>query len=297
MNLAADINRLGGTQAQVTAAQKAADNVNEDKPFFVTAGEETTEVFSTRPDDAFSHKLAQVSRRENHDLIRGLDGLSDANKTELALNAYYQMQGRVQQAIKREETDIGILSALETQKSDILAMRDKIQTSGSITNDAGEAVTESDVEKKLEDVQSMIDKIVSPDSDSDGNSAVRQKINESAKQDFAAYAEIFGETTGLDGDALSASDDLLIHKTDRTESDFISKAQDSIKALKAQSSGLRELKKDFMNENNISGETGGDRMSEEAMTKMAVFEFFRERFTYAGLYDNSEKFSMFSARG
>lgn len=297
MNLAADINRLGGAQAQVTAAQKAADNVNEDRPFFVTAGEETTEVFSTRPDDAFSHKLAQVSRRENRDIIRGLEGLSDASRTELALNAYYQMQGRVQQAIKREETDIGIFSALETQKSDILAMREKIQASGSITNSAGETISGADIEKRLEDVQSMIDKIVSPTSDSDGNSAVRAKINESAKQDFAAYAEIFGETTGLAGDALSVSDNLLIHKNDRTESDFITKAQDSIKALKAQSIGLRELRKDFMSENNIGGDTGGGRMSEEAMTKLAVFEFFRERFTYAGLYDNSEKFSMFNARG
>ncbi len=296
MNLAADINRLGGTQAQVNAAQKTADNVNEDRPFFVTAGEETTEVFSTRPDNEFSHKLAQVVKRENRDLIRGVSGISGSDRTELALNAYYQMQGRVQQAIKREEEDIGIFSALETQKSDLLSMREKIQASGSITNDAGETVSGSDIEKRLEDVQSMIDKIVSPLSDEEKNSAAAIKANAATKEDFAAYAEMFGEMSGITGEALTVSDNLLIHKTDRTESDFIQKAQNSINALKAQSSGLRDLRKDFMNECDINGENSS-RMSEEAVTKLAVFEFFRERFTYAGLYDNSEKYTMFSARG
>ena len=95
-------------------------------------------------------------------------------------------------------------------------------------------------------------------------------------------SSVFEEITGIHSDALDAGDDLLIHKTDRTESSFLSKANETIDSLKKQSEGLHDVKKLFFGQED--GEDG-TRLSEEAMVKMAVFEFFREKFAYGGTAD------------
>ncbi len=292
MNITASFSRPDTavhTNPQQSAVPKSADS-KEEQTKFLNAGDETTEIFSGRDNDAFSKKLTEVFKRENHDLIQGLSELSDQDKTELALNAYFQMQGRVQQAIKREEADIKIFSAFEEEKTNLTSMLEEAHRNGTAVDPAGDPVTASAIEKKLEKVQGMIDKLVDPYSYDEKANSPEKTINESIKKDFAAYAGVFEEMTGLTGDALGTSDALLIHKTDRTESSFIQKAYETIDSLKTQSSGLRDLKKEFMGEVGIEEEE--ERMSEEAMTKMAVFEFFRERFAYAGLYDSSETLSM-----
>ena len=266
MNISANTARLGA-QAAGNAIHKA-----EEQKKYLNAGGETSEVHAVgSSNDAFSKKLSDVFKRGNSDLIHGLSELSDADKTEIAANAYFQMQGRVYQAIQREEADIKTFTALADEKSKLTGMLE-----GQTGADAGET------EKKLADVQSRIDKFLSPAGADGKDTAVFDAVNSSSQKSFAAYSAVFEEITGIKSDALEAGDSLLLRKTDRAESSFLSKANETIDSLKKQSEGLHDVKKLFFGQEN--GEDG-TRLSEEAMVKMAVFEFFREKFAYGGTAD------------
>ena len=267
MNIGSDIARLGAQ-----AAGNAVHKANEQKKY-LNAGGETSEIHAVgRGSDAFSKKLSDVFRRGNSNLIHELNDLSDSDKAEIAANAYFQMQGRVYQAMKREEDDIAKFSALTEEKSRLTNMLAE-------QSDA----QKNDTEKKLADVQERIDKFLAPFGGDGKENAAAEAMNGSAQKSFAAYSAVFEEITGIHSDALDAGDDLLIHKTDRTESNFIGKANESIDALKKQSNGLHDVKKLFFGEDDGDGD--GTRLSDEAMVKMAVFEFFREQFAYGGSSD------------
>ena len=117
MNIGSDIARLGAQ-----AAGNAVHKANEQKKY-LNAGGETSEIHAVgRGSDAFSKKLSDVFRRGNSNLIHELNDLSDSDKAEIAANAYFQMQGRVYQAMKREEDDIAKFSALTEEKSRLTNM-------------------------------------------------------------------------------------------------------------------------------------------------------------------------------
>ena len=278
-----NISRIGSTAAEMTA-HKAKDQAR-----YLNAGGETTEIAKTLGNnDAFSQKLADVFKRENSDLIQGLSELSDADKMEIAMNSYFQMQGRVVQAINREENDLKTFGSLEDEKARITSMLETAAAKGGgiDTDDGGELTTE-DISKQLDDVQSRIDAFLAPYGKDEEGNARSSAFNESVKKDFAAYASVFEGVTGLHSDALDAADDLTLHKTDRDESNYVRKAQESINSLKEQSKGLSSLKKDLLASFGEDPET--ERMSEEAMVKLAVFEFFREKFSYGGTQEELEE--------
>lgn len=278
MNINTNTARLGAM-----AAGNAVHKADEQKKY-LNAGGETSEVHAaTGGNDAFSKKLSDVFKRGNSDLIHELNDLSDRDKTEIAANAYFQMQGRVYQAIQREEDDIAKFTALSEEKSRLTDM---------LSWQEGDQANET--EKKLADVQERIDKFLAPYGNDEKASAVSEALNGSAQKSFAAYSAVFEEITGIRHDALDAGDSLLLHKTDRTESNFLSKANETIDELKKQSDGLHEVKKLFFGQEGEDGNS--ERLSDEAMVKMAVFEFFRERFAYGGnadeLYDSLKGMSL-----
>lgn len=289
-----NISRIGNNAAEM-AAHKAKEQAK-----YLNAGGETTEITkSIGSSDAFSQKLSDVFRRENSDLIHGLSELSDEDKMEIAMNSYLQMQGRVHQAINREEADIRTFNSIADEKARISSMLETAKQNGGGINtpDGGELTTE-DIEKQLGDVQKKMDKFLAPyGRDEDGN-ARTTAFNESIKKDFAAYASVFSEVTGITGDALDATAELTLHKTDRDESNFVQKAQESIDALKEQSKGLSSMKKDLLA--SVGEDPEAERLSEEAMVKLAVFEFFREKFAYGGdqeqLEEQIKSMTLFDAR-
>lgn len=278
-----NISRIGNAAADMTA-HRAKEQAK-----YLNAGGETTEIAKTLGNnDAFSQKLADVFKRENSDLIQGLSELSDADKMEIAMNSYFQMQGRVYQAINREEADIKTFNSLADEKARVTSMLEQAQENGGgmETADGGELTTE-DISKQLDDVQKRMDTFLAPYGRDDDGSTKSTAFNESVKKDFAAYASAFEGVTGMRSDALDASDNLNLHKTDRDESNFVQKAQASINELKKQSDGLTSLKKDFLA--SVGEDPASERMSEEAMVKLAVFEFFREKFSYGGTQEELEE--------
>ena len=279
-----NISGIGSTAANM-AVHKAKEQTK-----YLNAGGNTSEVKSlpTGNNDAFSKKLSDVFRRENSDLIRGLSELSDADRMEIAMNSYFQMQGRVSQAIRREESDIGTFNSISDEKAGITALLEQAEKNGgSIGNPDGTETTTEELAERLDKVQQKMDAFLAPyGRDEDGN-AKSSAFNDSVKKDFAAYASVFTGVTGMTSDALEATDALAIHKTDRDESNFIQKANESISSLKKQSEGLSSLKKDLLASAGEDPET--ERLSEEAMVKLAVFEFFREKFTYGGDQEELEE--------
>ena len=278
-----NISRIGNAAADI-AAHKAKEQAK-----YLNAGGETTEIAKvTGGSDAFSRKLADVFKRENSDLIQGLSELSDSDKMEIAMNSYFQMQGRLYQAINREEADIKTFGSIADEKARITSMLGQAQAKGgSIETADGNELTAEEISGQLDDVQRRMDAFFAPyGRDSEGN-AKNTAINESVRKDFAAYASAFEGVTGMRSDALDASDALALHKTDRDESNFVQKAEESINSLKKQSESLTSLKKDLLAGSGEDPET--ERLSEEAMVKLAVFEFFREKFSYGGTQEDLEE--------
>lgn len=267
-----NIRGIGGSAAEM-AVHKAKEQAK-----YLNAGGSTSEVKSSMigQNDAFSRKLSDVFRREHSDLIHGLSELSDEDRMEIAMNSYFQMQGRVVQAIRREEEDISTFGAISDEKAGITALLEKAREKGvGIENPDGSETTTEELEARLEEVQGKMDAFLAP-----YGSASTNALNESVKKDFAAYASVFAGVTGMSSDALEATSALDIHKTDRDESNYLQKANETIDELKKQSGGLSSLKKDLMAAMGEDPET--ERLSEEAMVKLAVFEFFREEFAYGG---------------
>lgn len=271
-----NIPRLGNTAAEM-AAHKAKEQAK-----YLNAGGTTSEVKSTMPgaNDAFSQKLSDVFRREHSDLIHGLSELSDEDRMEIAMNSYFQMQGRVVQAMRREEADIRTFNAISDEKASVTALLEQAREKGGLENSDGSETTIEELEQRLGKVQEKMDAFMAPYGRDENGSAKSNALNDSVKKDFAAYASVFSEVTGMSSDALEATDALDMHKTDRDESNFIQKANESLSELKKQSEGLSGLKKDLLTA--MGEEPESERMSEEAMVKLAVFEFFREQFSYGG---------------
>ncbi len=278
-----NISRIGSAAAEMTA-HKAKEQAR-----YLNAGGETTEITRiSAGNDAFSQKLADVFKRENSDLIQGLSELSDEDRMEIAMNSYFQMQGRVYQAINREEADLKTFSSLSDEKARISSMLEKAQANGGgIDTSDGVELTTEDISKQLDDVQSRMDVFLAPYGRDGEGAAKSSAFNESVRKDFAAYASVFEGVTGLRSEALDATADLTLHKTDRDESNYAQKAQASINALKEQSEGLSSLKKDLLSSFGKDPET--ERLSDEAMVKLAVFEFFREKFSYGGTQEELEE--------
>ncbi|MCR4779725.1 MAG: hypothetical protein K5876_01375 [Ruminiclostridium sp.] len=266
----------------ISRAGEMAVHKAKEQAKYLNAGGSTTEVRSTMlaQNDAFSQKLSDVFRREHSDLIHGLSELSDADRKEIAMNSYFQMQGRVVQAIRREENDIRTFNSISAEKAGISALLEKAEASGGIDGADGSETTPEELKDRLAKVQEKMDAFLAPYGRNEDGSAKTNAFNDSVKKDFAAYASVFAGVTGLSSDALEASSALTVHKTDRDESNYLQKANESLNELKKQSDGLTSLKKDFLG---IIGEDPeSERMSEEAMVKLAVFEFFRETFAYGG---------------
>lgn len=279
-----NISRIGNNAADL-AVHKAKEQTK-----YLNAGGSTSEVKSRMiaQNDAFSQKLSDVFRREHSDLIHGLSELSDEDRKEIAMNSYFQMQGRVVQAVRREENDIRTFSSIADEKAGITALLEKAKANGGgLDNPDGSETTTEELEKKLENTQAKMDAFLAPYGRDEEGKTKTNALNESVRKDFAAYASVFAGVTGLSSDALEASEALTVHKTDRDESNFIQKANESIGALKKQSDGLTALKRDFLGSIGEDPET--ERMSEEAMVKLAVFEFFREKFAYGGDQEELEE--------
>ena len=266
----------------ISRAGEMAVHKAKEQAKYLNAGGSTSEVRSTMlaQNDAFSQKLSDVFRREHSDLIHGLSELSDADRKEIAMNSYFQMQGRVVQAIRREENDIRTFNSISAEKAGISALLEKAEASGGIDGADGSETTTEELKDRLAKVQEKMDAFLAPYGRNEDGSAKTNAFNDSVKKDFAAYASVFAGVTGLSSDALEASSALTVHKTDRDESNYLQKANESLNELKKQSDGLTSLKKDFLG--SIGEDPESERMSEEAMVKLAVFEFFRETFAYGG---------------
>ena len=266
----------------ISRAGEMAVHKAKEQAKYLNAGGSTSEVRSTMlaQNDAFSQKLSDVFRREHSDLIHGLSELSDADRKEIAMNSYFQMQGRVVQAIRREENDIRTFNSISAEKAGISALLEKAEASGGIDGADGSETTTEELKDRLAKVQEKMDAFLAPYGRNEDGSAKTNAFNDSVKKDFAAYASVFAGVTGLSSDALEASSALTVHKTDRDESSYLQKANESLNELKKQSDGLTSLKKDFLG--SIGEDPESERMSEEAMVKLAVFEFFRETFAYGG---------------
>ena len=266
----------------ISRAGEMAVHKAKEQAKYLNAGGSTSEVRSTMlaQNDAFSQKLSDVFRREHSDLIHGLSELSDADRKEIAMNSYFQMQGRVVQAIRREENDIRTVNSISAERAGISALLEKAEASGGIDGADGSETTTEELKDRLAKVQEKMDAFLAPYGRNEDGSAKTNAFNDSVKKDFAAYASVFAGVTGLSSDALEASSALTVHKTDRDESSYLQKANESLNELKKQSDGLTSLKKDFLG--SIGEDPESERMSEEAMVKLAVFEFFRETFAYGG---------------
>lgn len=266
------------------------------KTAFLNAGDSTSEI-AVDNRDSFTQRLAESFKNDNSELIRGLDQLSDSEKAELVMNSYLQMQGRLMSAVKNEEDDIKAFTALKNEKDYYNGLLNEAKENGTAKIENGKYgfadladgtdVTERSIDKQLEDVQERIDKFIYPYGRDENGNAINGPGNDSALANYRKYADIFEEITGLTGDCLNPGDELLRHKLDRDENNFLQKANESITTLKKFSNQLNNMKKEFFGESEI--EIGGGKLSEEDRTRMEAFEFVRDNFINGGNSDGIEQ--------
>jgi hypothetical protein len=257
---------------------------------FLNVGDDTSRV-GKQDMGTFTERLAEAFKSDNAEIIRALDELSESDKMEIAMRSYLQMQGRIYSAKNKEESDIKKFSSLKEEKSYYTDMLEKAQENGTAEikdekdarfafsdKKAGEKVSTQDIEKALEDVQGRIDNFLYPYGRNEDGSAMSSRDNELMTRDYIAYASAFKEVTGLDADCLDPGDSLYLNKLDRNEDNFIEKARANINALDTMSNSLRDLMKQYRDEQET--EIGGGDLSEEARTRMEAFDYVREQFVY-----------------
>ena len=268
---------VGGGTAKASAVNGA----------YLNAGEETSKV-SGSDLDSFTERLANAFKTDNADIIRALDGLSETDKADIAARSYLQMQGRIISIRNKEEQDIKDFRELEDEKYNYKNMLEEAKESGGYIKvqkdsekkwlfgdkEVGDTISVSEIEKALDDVQTRIDNFLAPYGRNEDGSAISSSGNEGVTRDYIAYAAVFEEMTGLK--APDPGDSLLLHKLDRTEDDFVSKAQDNISKLNKLSKDLNSQWKRYRETNEEI--VGNADLSEEARARLEAFEFIREQF-------------------
>ena len=73
-------------------------------------------------------------------------------------------------------------------------------------------------------------------------------------------------------------DSLLLHKLDRNEENYISKADETISSLRQRSNDLHDLMERYRAQFKDDEDDGLNGLSEEAKVLMAAFDFVREQF-------------------
>ena len=279
--------RSAGNQFNSKAVGGGSSVLSAAKGAYLNAGEKTSKV-SENNIDSFTERLANAFKNDNADVIRALDGLSESDKADIAARSYLQMQGRIISIRNKEEQDIKTFRGLEDEKYHYKDMLERSEENGgfiTVQGDSdkkwlfadkknGDIISSGDISKALDDVQSRIDSFLAPYGRNEDGSAISSQDNEGFTRDYIAYAAVFEEMTGLK--TPDPGDSLLLNKLDRTEDDFVSKAQDNISKLNKLSDDLNSQWKKY--KDTLKGEVGIGDLSEEARARLEAFEFIREKF-------------------
>ncbi|MBQ9383502.1 MAG: hypothetical protein IJT87_04645 [Ruminiclostridium sp.] len=279
--------KSAGNQFNTKAVGGGSSVLSAAKGAYLNAGDDTSKV-AENDIDSFTERLANAFKTDNADVIRALDGLSEADKADIAARSYLQMQGRIISARNKEEQDIKDFRELEEEKYRYKDMLEEAKENGGCAKvkgdkdkrwlfgdrEEGSTVTSKEIEDALDDVQSRIDRFLAPYGRNEDGSAISDPDNEVVTRDYIAYAAVFEEMTGLK--TPDPGDSLLLHKLDRDESNFVERAQDNINKLNKLSNDLNAQWKKYKDA--LKGKVGVGDLSEEARARLEAFEFIREKF-------------------